>query len=289
MAVGSLGYVALNVKDLAAWKDMAASVLGAEIIEKSPGTIELRLDENHHRFSLTQSSAESVTAVGWEVNSPEALEELAGKLRDHGKKLTAGTRSECAERKVKALYKFHDDMIGVPTEIYCGALVSNIPFKPSRGISGYAMGDGGLGHIVYWVKDLKASVKFYTEVMGFKISDYIAWDDNDAVFLHCNPRHHTLAIMAETATHKGGTLHHIMLEAKAIDDVGYGLDIVRDKKIPLLIDMGKHTNDHMQSFYFITPSGFCIEYGYGGRQIGDKWEVKTYDQPMLWGHRFVGG
>jgi hypothetical protein len=41
----------------------------------------------------------------------------------------------------------------------------------------------------------------------------------------------------------------------------------------------------MQSFYLETPSGFWIEYGYGGRDIGPDWEIKTYDQPMLWGHR----
>jgi hypothetical protein len=49
--------------------------------------------------------------------------------------------------------------------------------------------------------------------------------------------------------------------------------------------MGKHTNDHMQSFYVITPSGFGMEYGFGGRLIEENWEIRHYDQPMLWGHR----
>jgi hypothetical protein len=43
----------------------------------------------------------------------------------------------------------------------------------------------------------------------------------------------------------------------------------------------------MQSFYLKTPSGFWVEYGYGGREIGPDWEVRNYDQPMLWGHRMV--
>lgn len=70
-----------------------------------------------------------------------------------------------------------------------------------------------------------------------------------------------------------------------MDDVGYGYDIVRDLGIPVTIEPGKHSNDHMQSFYLQTPSGFWIEYGFGGREIGPDWEIKSYDQPMLWGHR----
>jgi len=118
-----------------------------------------------------------------------------------------------------------------------------------------------LGHVVYWVKDLAASVKFYQDVMGFAISDYIAWDDNDAVFMHCNVRHHTLALMKDGPNAPAGELMHLMVEAQSYDDVGYGYDPVRDMGIPVMIEPGKHSNDHMQSFYLQTPSGFWLEYG----------------------------
>ena len=49
--------------------------------------------------------------------------------------------------------------------------------------------------------------------------------------------------------------------------------------------MGKHTNDHTQSFYIITPSGFGIEYGANSRLVDKDWAVKTYDAPAMWGHR----
>ncbi|MDE2411549.1 MAG: VOC family protein [Sphingomonadales bacterium] len=178
-------------------------------------------------------------------------------------------------------------MVGCPTEIFYGPLVSNTPFAPRRGLNGFKTGSLGLGHVAFWVKDQPATVKFYEEVMGFAISDYIAWDDNDAVFLHCNPRHHTLAFMAEAEGRPAGRFQHLMLEASALDDVGYGYDIVRDLGIPVAIEPGKHSNDHMQSFYLRSPSGFWIEYGFGGREIGPDWEIRSYDQPMLWGHRMV--
>jgi len=36
----------------------------------------------------------------------------------------------------------------------------------------------------------------------------------------------------------------------------------------------------------VTPSGFNIEIGFGGKSIDDeRWEVRTYDAASVWGHR----
>jgi hypothetical protein len=53
------------------------------------------------------------------------------------------------------------------------------------------------------------------------------------------------------------------------------------------MSLGRHTNDLMTSFYVRTPSGFEIEYGYGGVLIEDEasWQVDTYDAISLWGHK----
>jgi hypothetical protein len=81
-----------------------------------------------------------------------------------------------------------------------------------------------------------------------------------------------------------------MLEVASIDDVGSALDIVNERRIPLAMSLGRHTNDHMTSFYVRSPSGFEIEYGTGGRLIDDAtWEVGTYDAPSFWGHKPPAG
>lgn len=288
MGVNSLGYVALNVTKMADWQKLLENVFGLEPRPReNSGSLDYRMDRYHHRLTLNPAAEDGLSALGWELESMAALEALVETLRARQIEVTPGNKALCAERKVKAIYKFHEPMIGVPTEIYYGPLVSNTAFSPRRGISGYKTGGLGLGHVVFWVKDLQQTLDFYMQVMGFHISDYIAWDDNDAVFLHCNARHHTLAVMAEAPGRPAGKLNHIMLEANSLDDVGYGYDIVRDQGIPVMIEPGKHSNDHMQSFYLQTPSGFWMEYGFGGMEIGPNWEIKNYDQPMLWGHRFV--
>ena len=288
MGVDSLGYVAFNVSKPAEWQAMLQAVFGMELRpRKGSDALDFRLDERHHRITLYPAADDSVAVVGWEVGCPDRLDALVAELTARGVAVTEGSPALCAERAAKRVYSFTCPMIGVPTEIYYGPLVSNLPFAPSRGISGYKTGGLGLGHVVFWVKDLAATLAFYREVMGFSISDYIAWDDNDAVFLHCNPRHHTLALMAEAEGRPAGRFQHLMVEALTMDDVGYGYDLVRDMGIPVAIEPGKHTNDHMQSFYLQSPSGFWLEYGYGGREIGPDWEIMNFDQPMLWGHRMV--
>lgn len=288
MSVDSLGYVAFNVAKPGEWVDLLEHVFGLEPRKQgdAPATY-YRLDEYHHRITLYPAAEDSVAAIGWEVGSIERLDALAETLRGYGVAVEPGSDALCAERKVKQLYTYICPVIGCPTEIFYGALVSNTPFSPRRGLKGFKTGSMGLGHVAFWVKDQPAATRFYQEVMGFAISDYIAWDDNDAVFLHCNPRHHTLALMAEAEGRPAGRFQHLMLEAQAIDDVGYGYDIARDLGIPVAIEPGKHSNDHMQSFYLKSPAGFWVEYGYGGREIGEDWEIRSYDQPMLWGHRMV--
>jgi hypothetical protein len=59
-------------------------------------------------------------------------------------------------------------------------------------------------------------------------------------------------------------------------------------KVPIAASLGTHTNDRMFSFYMVTPSGFQIEFGHGGRLIEDAtWEVQLHTAASIWGHRAV--
>ena len=124
-------------------------------------------------------------------------------------------------------------------------------------------------------------------MLGFRLSDYIYWDDVEATFLHCNPRHHSLALTNMIGGMAGGDLNHFMLESNSINDVGRAYDTVNELDIPIAFTFGRHTNDETTSFYLYSPSGWLVEYGYGGRLIDDAgWEPKFYNSPKIWGHVF---
>ena len=107
-------------------------------------------------------------------------------------------------------------------------------------------------------------------------------------FVHCdNGRHHSLALFEGTVPY--GCVH-MMVEVGSMDDVGRAYDRMLKSDTRLMATLGKHTNDHMTSFYMATPGGFALEYGYGGRTIDwDRHTVFESTTASLWGHDFSVG
>ena len=150
-------------------------------------------------------------------------------------------------------------------------------------------GDLGLGHAVVTVRDPAESLAFYRDVLGFRVSDFIRFEpapgaELELTFLHCNPRHHTLALLPTPP--RGKRLHHFMVELGELDDVGRAYELCEERGVPIASTLGRHTNDHMLSFYVTTPSGFQVEIGWGGRLVDDAtWRVETHRAASIWGHR----
>lgn len=289
MGVSQLGYIGIQVPNLDEWRTYATSVLGLEVREPAgPGApMYLRVDDQHHRLALYPGKEEKLIGIGWEVPTRAGLHDLAKRLQGKGVAVREGTKDEAAARKVAQFYAFKDPH-GFPVEIYYGPTMEDAPFRPGRAHRGFNCGGLGLGHVVIICKDQHAAAEWYINELGFKLSDYIAWDDADAVFLHCNPRHHSLAMINECYGMQSGQMHHIMLESLSLDDVGRAYDTVVENKLPLIMTLGRHSNDHMTSFYMKTPSSFAIEYGWGGRLIDDSvWRVQKYGSPKIWGHQLV--
>jgi catechol 2,3-dioxygenase-like lactoylglutathione lyase family enzyme len=78
-----------------------------------------------------------------------------------------------------------------------------------------------MGHVLINVRYCARTEQFYRDVLGFRLSDYIDTEfmgkPLHAVFLHVNRRHHSLAFASLGMPKR---LHHVMLEANTIDDVG---------------------------------------------------------------------
>ena len=184
---------------------------------------------------------------------------------------------ELARRHVGALVQATDPA-GHAIELFATPAAATTSFRSPRPISGFRTGELGLGHIVVEVDQVPETVAFYTDVLGFRLSDRLA---EALYFLRCNPRHHSIGI-----AHIGGpprTLH-IMLEVESLDDVGSTLDICLERGIRVST-LGLHTNDRMTSFYVQTPSGFEIEYGWNGLLVDERsWVSGVIDQPSVWGH-----
>jgi 2,3-dihydroxybiphenyl 1,2-dioxygenase len=282
--VDRLGYVGINARDLGEWKGYATEVLGHEIAHDSDDQhLFLKLDGHHHRLAVHPSDEEDVAYVGWEVGSAENMAALAARLD------AAGGGVRAADRRVIDFVHFVDPHSGIRMELHYGPeVVFMPPYHPQRPIQGFKTGDQGLGHFVTFVGDTEAAARFYSEVLGFSVSDWIVVPGMGRIgaFMHCNTRHHSFAFFGNPQPVHN--VHHVMMEQLSIDDVGTGYDICLNREL-VTATLGRHLNDHMVSFYFKNPGGWHFEIGWGARSIDPvTWQVEHYNglQPGggEWGH-----
>ena len=277
-AVTQLGYLGLAAKDLDGWRNYATATLGLEAVAPDPdGALRLRMDGYHHRFAVHESPAETLAYAGWEVADAAAADAIAARIEGEGIAVTRGTAEEAEARRVSGLVKFSD-----PDGYACELFWAPQETTPEAD-SGFVTGNQGLGHFVLMASNLEKTMVFYTGVLGMRVSDYVKMGRATLGFLHCNPRHHSIAFVEAPGAPKG--INHFMLQRRDLNDVGYAYDGVQASRIPLITTLGRHSNDHMVSFYMRNPSGYGVEYGWGAREVDDAtWCVEHLDSGSLWGH-----
>jgi 2,3-dihydroxybiphenyl 1,2-dioxygenase len=280
MTLQSLGYIGIRSQKLEDWAAYATRFLGMQLVDRSRSTLAFRMDDRKQRVIVNADTEGGASFFGWEVADGAALDALGGRLERAGLAIARGSRALADERRVKDLIVFADPL-GNRLEAFHGPEIASEPFQPGRTISGFRTGALGMGHAVLTVERLDDVIPFYRDVLGFRLSDYIL-KPFKAYFFHVNPRHHSLAFLE---TGKNG-MHHLMMELFNLDDVGQGYDIALMDPDSIGSTFGRHTNDHVTSFYSWSPSGFMVEYGWGGRLVDpENWTAEEYTVgPSLWGH-----
>ena len=142
---------------------------------------------------------------------------------------------------------------------------SGMPFKIRR-----------LGHVVLQVSDLERSVSFYTQVLGFKVSDVYSEDlqPGGFAFLRCNTDHHSIALVgAGPGQSKHLELHHIAFEVGTLEEVFRVRDRLRADKVPMTFE-GRRRAGCQISVEFLDPDNHCVEIYWGLDQVGTNGYVR---------------
>src|SRR4029077_17462264 len=213
-------------------------------------------------------------------------------LDEAGVAVKAGTDAELADRRVAELLRFEDPS-GNALEVFCGAALEHRPAVSPYG-NRFVTGDQGLGHVVLPVSEEGPALRFYTDVLGFRLRDSIrmapelfgrpAGPPLWMRFLGCKPWHNSLGLASFPAE---AWIVQLMVGTASLDDVGRAMDRCARRGAPVSAGLGRHANDEMVSFYVPTPGRFDIEYGTGGRLVDDAtWVCRETTAISLWGHNF---
>jgi 3,4-dihydroxy-9,10-secoandrosta-1,3,5(10)-triene-9,17-dione 4,5-dioxygenase len=297
MGIRSLGYLRIEATDIAAWREFGLKVLG--MIEgkgSDPEALYLRMDDFPARLVIVPGERDRLAQAGWEVANEGELAEVAASLDAAGVAVEKASDADLADRRVNGLIRFEDPS-GNTLEVFHGAALEHRRVVSPYGHT-FVTGEQGLGHVVLSTRDDEEALRFYRDVLGFKLRDSMrlppqlvgrpadgapAW----LRFFGCNPRHHSLAFLP-MPTPSG--IVHLMIEVGNADDVGLAMDRAARRKVPMSATLGRHVNDLMLSFYMKTPGGFDVEFGTEGRQVEDEsWIARESTAVSLWGHDFTVG
>lgn len=293
--IKSMGYVRVASTDMDAWRNFATKVLGlAEGRGPTEGNQYYRIDEVSARLIVFPSDVDELSATGWEMADHTALQAARDHLDAAGVTYEEATAEELAERRVQEMIRFIDPWDNV-FELFHGITYEHRPAVTPYGAN-FVTADQGMGHIVVPVGDDVEALKFYRDVLGFKLRDSMSLpgelggkEPGTKIwlrFLGINPRHHSLAFLPMPNPAK---CVHIMFEVDKLDDVGRALERVRKYKAPLSATLGRHMNDEMVSFYVKSPGGFDIEFGTEGLRVDDnRWVARESTAVSYWGHVFGG-
>lgn len=280
MPVLSLGYLRLESTDLDAWKTFAGDFLGLMPVHADGDeSLRYRMDDYPPRLVVSPGAESRATAIGFEVLNERDLRRTVAAVEDAGIKVTQGSDAEADERRVTGFVSFEDPG-GNPVELFYGPVLDHKPVVTPT-VSSFVTGDQGMGHVIVTAEDGTALKDFYIDVLGFYERNTMGERERTVWFLSPNERHHTLGV---TSAPGRGRLIHLMVEAASFDDVGMAMDRREEYNIPLMMSLGKHTNDEMTSFYVYSPELYAIEFGWGGLKVDG--ERPTYRiTGEHWGHK----
>src|SRR6266436_7457166 len=135
---------------------------------------------------------------------------------------------------------------------------------------------GKLGHVVLNVRDVERAARFYTEVLGFAISDVYPEEmvPGGMVFMRCNPDHHGVALVGGMpGPSEKRELHHFAFEVDTLDEVFLARRRLREHGVKIVFE-GRRRAGVQIAVEFLDPDGHHLEIYWGLDRVGADGRVR---------------
>jgi len=247
-----LGYVALQVTDLARSVHFYRDLLGLDLVEQTADSAALRCSRDHHNLLLTRAAQPGLQRVGFELESDVAAECAFAHFQALGLAPQRLAKDAAQALRQGSTFRVREPHCGLEFEFYGRTTVLARPYVPT--VAQIAR----LGHVVIGSADFAGAYAALTRDFGFVVSDFV---EDRFAFMRCfpNPYHHTFAIGASTANH----LHHVNFMVTDIDDVGRAWHRMTKAGVKIAFGIGRHPPSGSVFIYFYDPDGMTVEYSFG--------------------------
>ena len=237
-----LGHATFRTPDMARMIDYWTEVIGLTLVERFKDRAFLATKFGEEAIALEEGEGTHLVRTSFQVAPGSDLGDVQKALAK------AGVKSEiCSDISpgVRKAVTFVDPK-GTPLEVY-----ADYQFH-KRDDNEQGIAPLKFGHLAYRVRDPKVVTSFYTDVLGFRVSD---WMGERFSFLRCGSDHHTVNF----ARYDDERLHHIAFEVKDIGELQRSSDYLAKHGIFLVWGPIRHLVGHNMAAYHRNPDDQRVE------------------------------
>ena len=263
--VNEIRYVGYGVSDLAAEREFYREVWRLREVGTHDDMVYFACEghDEHHVVRLRAAEQQRIDVIALAAADRDDVNALHEKVTGAGCRIIFAPRELDGPGGGYGFRFFSPD--GLPFEVS-----SDVARGPSRNLMRWEGVPQKISHIVLHSPDHKAMVRFFVDVLGFRVSD---WLGEFMCFLRCNSVHHRLAVLPGPPC-----LNHVAYDMLSVDDMMRGISRLKQHGTDIRWGPGRHTAGNNTFSYFTTPGGFAVEYTSEVEEVDfDAHEAKVHD------------
>jgi catechol 2,3-dioxygenase-like lactoylglutathione lyase family enzyme len=266
IGVKKIAHATYETPDLDKQIEYYTDILGLNLIGKEKDSAYLASTIDHHSVVLRKGGGErgACTRLGFQLGPDDDLDAFVKQTEAKGIKTS---RKKDPEPSVADMVTFEDPK-GTVMEVFKRGEFMHQKF-PQKGIVPHK-----LGHVAFFVKDVKKVTDFYCDVLGFRVSD---WMGDFFSFLRCGTDHHTINLMSDPENRH----FHTAFELRDWGHMLTACDHLSLNGYKLLWGPGRHGIGHNLFAYHRSPNGMITELF---AQLDQMNEALGHFEPRPW-HR----
>ena len=263
--VRKIAHATYETPDLDKQTEYYTDILGLTLVGKENGTVYLANTVDHHAVVLHRGATAKCVSIAFQIGADEDLDAFERQTAAQGIKTA---RKKDSEPSISDAVVFEDPK-GTAMVVFKRESFSHQTF-PLKGIVPHK-----LGHVAFHVTDVQNVTKFYCDVLGFRVSD---WIGDFFSFLRCGVDHHTINLIQT-----GSNRHfHSAFELRDWSHLQTACDFLSANGYKIIWGPGRHGAGHNLFAYHRGPNGLITELFAELDQMKD--EQLGYFEPRPW-HR----
>lgn len=262
VAVCKIGHVTLETPDIARELAHYTEVVGLVVTGQDKDRAMFATSLGEEVLVLERGPEAQVKRMSLQVPPDSDLAAVCRDLEGQGVRATVASDVTPALSQV---VRFEDPR-GTIIELFTEAKLH--PPVDAKGVTPLR-----LGHVAYVVPSPQTMVDFYTQVLRFRVSD---WMGDYFAFLRCGPDHHTVNFV----TGEQSRMHHIAFELKDWAHVQSACELLGQRDIKIIWGPGRHGIGHNIFIYHRDQDDHIVEFYIEMDQMKD--EALGYFEPRPW-------